>query len=799
MRIVNKKKPILISIFIVITTSLVLFSINNSSIPSFITQKENEVNSPKKSQNKFDEGTLNVSKKFPVLEIAENNGIKENVSSIDVNLDSSRWNVSNIECNITDLYFEREIKTIEDQPDSSEDLEKETHRLGVQIQIEDPMVIYGVYIYGKNVSTPGYPSDVNIQICGYDEATGGPDESKSYGTPTSLNITTELQWNRQMFSTPISLSKGNYYLVMNGDSIGTSPKKRYSWSFSSVLPYNPTLNISIYTLGWDVDEGTPFLHKLIQRINTTFDPDEINMTAKINDSVYPINKGLGDVSGNLSLAFNNFKPNTEILNIPIKNNKSDTLIFNLSYYIKLDNNLLCDSYVLINENFENRWVVQPNLDRYGYNYSITFNYPTGWNNIKVYKNDIEQTLGQNYSINGNTLTIFNKTIPDTVVPWKITANSSLFTVDFVTKTDYAIGEDIGINVQSPVKAGNYTFILVDIIGIVMNPPDINTKTRINSDSFYFNYTLLSNSRSGEWMCYIFWSNETDAGLQTQALQISGDGGGTVITPPSNGGDGDDDSSDITVGIDPLIVLAIFIVVGAVAAGSMFSYTTLKKVQTKRELRKERLHNKVMDILSLNYIIVIAIKNGLNVYEQFFAGREIDATLVSGFLDAIRSFGIELTGTYDQSQTIKLEYKESKILMEEYRNHRLILILKENASDAFIDSIRDLSYDIEETYGEQIKNFKGAINSFTGIGDLIDKNLYTSFISPLRIVNESISKISQTERLLITRAKQLMKQNRLDYFFTSFLMLENMNPKNTEAIFSLIEKGIFNPISLDMVE
>ena len=67
------------------------------------------------------------------------------------------------------------------------------------------------------------------------------------------------------------------------------------------------------------------------------------------------------------------------------------------------------------------------------------------------------------------------------------------------------------------------------------------------------------------------------------------------------------------------------------------------------------------------------------------------------------------------------------------------------------------------------------------------------------MDSEITKISQTERLLINRAKQLMKQNRLDYFFTSFLMLENMDPKNTEAIFSLIEKGIFNPISLNMVE
>ena len=50
------------------------------------------------------------------------------------------------------------------------------------------------------------------------------------------------------------------------------------------------------------------------------------------------------------------------------------------------------------------------------------------------------------------------------------------------------------------------------------------------------------------------------------------------------------------------------------------------------------------------------RSGLNVYTQNFIEKEIDAALISGFLQAIHSFGIELIKVEDQSQIIKLEYK-----------------------------------------------------------------------------------------------------------------------------------------------
>ena len=251
------------------------------------------------------------------------------------------------------------------------------------------------------------------------------------------------------------------------------------------------------------------------------------------------------------------------------------------------------------------------------------------------------------------------------------------------------------------------------------------------------------------------------------------------------------------GLDPLLVLTVSLIIIFAIAGSLTSYQMVKRLKRKRDLQMQKLRNKVIDSLNLNYIMISENSSGLNVYEQFFGGKEIDPTLISGFLAAIRSFGIELTGTFQQSQTIKLDFQNSKILMNEFRNFRLILIMGENPSDDFIESINNLSHDIEREYGEMIRDFDGQLTKFKGIGKLIERNLNISFLFPLKVVPSKANKLTPAENSVLNKAREIKKQNNLDYIFTSFLMDDQTyDSKRIKAIFGLIEKGIFQPISFE---
>ncbi|GAH12110.1 unnamed protein product, partial [marine sediment metagenome] len=124
---------------------------------------------------------------------------------------------------------------------------------------------------------------------------------------------------------------------------------------------------------------------------------------------------------------------------------------------------------------------------------------------------------------------------------------------------------------------------------------------------------------------------------------------------------------------------VLIVVGSIilAGASFTSYKLIKRSKRIHQEYRQKIYNKYMDVLNLDYFIIIEKRTGLNIYEKVLAGKDMDASLITGFLEAIRSFGIELTGANEQSQTIKLEYQQSKIIMSEFKDFRILLIMKEN--------------------------------------------------------------------------------------------------------------------------
>jgi hypothetical protein len=189
------------------------------------------------------------------------------------------------------------------------------------------------------------------------------------------------------------------------------------------------------------------------------------------------------------------------------------------------------------------------------------------------------------------------------------------------------------------------------------------------------------------------------------------------------------------------------------------------------------------------------KSSLNVYEQTFSAKTIDTTLISGFLSAIRSFGIELTNVEDSTQTIKLEYKNSKILMSEFKDFRIVLIMNENPSALFLESLKKLSYDIETKYGKLLESFKGNVQPFTGIEDLLKTHLNTSFLYPLKILKTGKAKINQLEKNMIIRAQNIMKERKSSYFYITYLMDDgtSWDPKDIEVLFNLLDKNVFQPV------
>ena len=205
-------------------------------------------------------------------------------------------------------------------------------------------------------------------------------------------------------------------------------------------------------------------------------------------------------------------------------------------------------------------------------------------------------------------------------------------------------------------------------------------------------------------------------------------------------------------------------------------------------------NKYKDALNIRMILIAEKAHNLLIHEQFFMETTKDSSLISGFLDAIRNFGIELLDTEAQSQTIKLEYKKNKILMSEYKDFRIVLMMAEAPTMELLNSMRVLAKNVEENFGSYIRKFDGNVKPFQGLRDIIENTLEIKMIYPLKVDWNKSGKLSSSEDRVLKRAIKLMKEQNTEYFFVTHLLEKEkkFQYKTAETILNLINKNFFIP-------
>ena len=751
---------------------------------------------PKTSQNGSE--SLTVTQTVQLLEIAEDIGAKNNISLINITLPSSSWNVTEIELDFEGIKLKNQTKTIEGNFDSFESLEKDKRIiLGQQINITEHTKIFAVHLFGFKLESSPDPAPIYVQINGWNSTHYKPNNT-IYGDRTNLTLTELIPgWHVHTFPNPIELYPGKYCLVLNGTDIKDDDRYFLFANLESSLTelYSTKYWNKQGVWDWREVKGQAYMHKFNQWINRSYFPSEINMSVIVDGNPYEIFDENEVGAGNRTITNLDFSPPGDELLIPIENNESLELFFNLTYNIKIKNFLYSEGNVTISDSLYHEWKIAPIINRCTYNYSIRFNFTKSWSHINVKRTGENITDKVIFDKVYHSLLIPNKTIIDGAT-WLIIANSSNtpFTLD-IPEPEYSIGEELEISVNVPDSEGNITCVLTDSSG---TEEFRKKKSILTYDVINFSYIIQADDKNGTWSAFLFWNNETDAGFKTQDFQVKGviGDGGTIIQPGVLSGDNDDDNG-ATDEMSGILIIVIILLAILAPIGTLSVYQGTKRLKKMREQRRDKLYNKFMDLINLNYIMIAEKKSGLNIYEQYFAGKELDGTLIGGFLNAIRSFGIELSSSYEQSQTISLEYKDLKILMSEFKDFRIIFIMKEKPSEDFLKSATALSYNIENKYGKYVEKFKGGIAIFEGVNKLIETNLNITFISPLKVVEVEGIKLSHSEISMINRAKNIMKQHSLNYFFTRYLMPEQrFDAKQIETIFKLLDKKVFQPTKIN---
>jgi hypothetical protein len=730
----------------------------------------------------YDNETLTLDSQFLINEYSEDFGTHHNVDSINLGLPSSSWIMNDLELNFTNIKLGKEIKSIEEGGSTFMELSwDENLAYGVQINITEPTILFGVMINGFiQLNEEKQPTvDVLVQIRG-NTAENTPNETVYISE--MINIDESLKWYPQVFSSPITLNTGLYYFVINGSNLTELDKTKYYWFNNENIGTHiyPNLHTAEYDgSSWnDMGIENVFRHKLIQRVNRAYNPEDINMTIEFDGTNYAVISGTEPYQGYIELSNQNFSPEKDFLHLPIENNQSIELLVNFTYHLKQRSSFLSKASVVVKEDSENLWSLTPEINRTTGIYSIDFTFPENWYSFSIYRNDLNISLDPNINILNKKLTIFNNAIIDGST-WNITALSPNIAISYdIPLSEYNSSQTIKVSAEVNKSGGTFTFILIDPYGL----EDYRESIENTEDNLLFTHQVPLNPFEGKWKIFIIWNDDTDAGMKVMDIQI-------------NNISEDNDVSPITTGIDPKYIIwsILIFTISSLVSGTGFQIT--KRYKRKKEERRLKIFNKYMDILNLEYIIITEKNSGINIYEQVLTGKNIDASLISGFLQAIQTFGIELSDSNEQSQTIKLEYQDSIILMSEFKGFRIISIMKEHPSQDFISSLKDLSYEIHENYGELLEKFDGEVKKFAGIKEIIEENFNTSLIYPLRIIINSDVNLDATEKEMVFKALKLMKERRIKHFYVSYLTGENeFIIKNAEVILRLIKKKVFRPIN-----
>ncbi|MFX0178019.1 MAG: hypothetical protein ACFE85_17515, partial [Candidatus Hodarchaeota archaeon] len=517
-----------------------------------------------------------------------------------------------------------------------------------------------------------------------------------------------------------------------------------------------------------------FLHRINKGVNKPYFPSEINLTVNIDGKEYPIVDGAVKGEGSLTIDNVDFKLESTILDIPISNNESLTLYFNLNYSINLYYQITFESFIEIGDVIMNKWHLNPELENYScdwYCYSIDI--PDNWNNLQVFKDGSNVSSDVNVVFQNQTLTILCDLITEGA-NWEIYAENvpKSFILN-LSNDELQPAQDLEIEVEPPYIGGKLGFVIQDAQDTIIY---INEKA-VTSSTEVLNYLIRSDANEGIWKAYVYWFNSTDAGFNLITFEVNI----PIFTPPP----------------DPFLIIFLISLGGVITGGTYGTYSFYKLRKMKEEQKKQLLIRKFKDLINLEYIIVTDKVSSLDLFSQSFKKKILDLTLVSAFLNAIRSFGIEITGSSEQSQVIKLEYQDSKIIMSEYKKFRLIFIMKETPSNEFLEALRLTTIETDEKFGRFLVDFNGDVRPFNYVERLFMKRLETRFLYPLKIIEMPNIKLNTLEKDMIMKVKKHLK-SKTSTNFTALDLIDKdaINPLEVKIFINLMDKKIFQPIIED---
>jgi hypothetical protein len=235
----------------------------------------------------------------------------------------------------------------------------------------------------------------------------------------------------------------------------------------------------------------------------------------------------------------------------------------------------------------------------------------------------------------------------------------------------------------------------------------------------------------------------------------------------------------------------------------------RRIKTEREL----IWRIFLDVLNIRHVIIIDRESGLTLINYPVSGEEINADLLSGFIQANITFSESHDISYKDTQSginhkfYEFQYQNFNILLRDGEFIRLCLMLDHKASENMKTQVLHFIPEFEEIFQKELLNFKSAGMFYSkNMIDFIIDSFEVKLVFPMNLAHsippndlESINQ-NQIQKAIINLTKELLVSK--TFFFINNLLNRVKKIVNLESndilyqIYQLVEKKIIIPTNLE---
>lgn len=237
------------------------------------------------------------------------------------------------------------------------------------------------------------------------------------------------------------------------------------------------------------------------------------------------------------------------------------------------------------------------------------------------------------------------------------------------------------------------------------------------------------------------------------------------------------------------------------------------IEKQLKLERETIWQKFLDVLNIKHIIIIDKESGLTLLNYAVSGVDIDADLLSGFIQANITFSEsgEVSGQYKipsfEYNYYEFQYKNFNILLKDGDYVRACLILDNKASNKLKNHTFRFVEEFEQSFEDELIEFKdtGAIDIRNMINAIVE-SFNIDLMFPMTLAHSippyELEKVKRSllQKAIYNLAKEMLA---VKPFFFIYNMLKRLNKiVNIEddvviyEIHQLLERNVFTPTSLE---